>query len=231
MAQLSRTRIQGIGCGSSSDGRKTNPRGRLTSPIRPSVEPIPIRRSTSSPRRSRRSSGPSAARPAGRLAAPVRPQVGPQRLDQPEQRGALVADLVHQRRRDAVARSSARAGSGSARPGCLRRRAAGSGPGGSPPPRPRCSAQTTGGPSTGRPAAAGPRRRRRPARTAGRRCRCSLRWVITSENRSNCASASWKAMRSVQNRRCCSAAGAAAPGPRSQRRYRRPAGPRRGGRR
>ena len=42
MAQLSSTRIQGTGCGSSSGGRKTKPRGRLTSPISPSVDPIPI---------------------------------------------------------------------------------------------------------------------------------------------------------------------------------------------
>ena len=104
MAQLSSTRTHGIGCGSSSDGRKTKPRGRLTSPIRPSVEPIPIcaidqkSATISEIQRSQRS---QAGR--GRARAPHRPQLRPQRLDEPEQRRALVADLVHERRRDAVA--------------------------------------------------------------------------------------------------------------------------------
>ena len=41
-------------------------------------------------------------------------------------------------------------------------------------------------------AGAAPRPPRRRARRAARRCPCSLRWVITSENRSNCDSAFWK---------------------------------------
>ena len=41
MAQLSSTRIHGIGCGSSPLGRNTNQRGRLTTPTRPSVDPMP----------------------------------------------------------------------------------------------------------------------------------------------------------------------------------------------
>ena len=103
MAQLSSTRIQGIGCGSAPLGRNTNQRGRLTTPISPSVEPIPSRPPTRSPPRSRRSSAPSTPTPAAPAAPPVRPQRRAQRLHQGEQRRALMPDLVHERRRDAVA--------------------------------------------------------------------------------------------------------------------------------
>ena len=43
MAQLSFTRIQGAGCGSSTLIRKTNGRGKLTTPMRPSVDTTPTR--------------------------------------------------------------------------------------------------------------------------------------------------------------------------------------------
>ena len=96
MVALTSTRRYGTGCGSVPDGRKTKNGGRLTTASRPSVEVIP---SVPTDQQSATISliHLSQRRPAplgSRLAA--RAQVGPQRLDQPELRGALVAHLVHQ---------------------------------------------------------------------------------------------------------------------------------------
>ena len=85
------TRIQGKGCGSSALTRNTNSRGRLTIPIRPSVDEIAdLRRSPRRRRRSPRSTAPTAP---GRARAAGRPvlrllQRRAQRLDQTEQRRA-----------------------------------------------------------------------------------------------------------------------------------------------
>ena len=96
MPALTSTRRYGTGCGSEPDGRNTKNGGRLTTAISPSVEVNPrVPTDQQSGDDLTDPPVPDVPRAAGLGLGPPA-QIGPQRRDEIEHRGALVAHLVHQ---------------------------------------------------------------------------------------------------------------------------------------
>ena len=99
IAHDSFTRIHGIGCGSSALGPEHETRGRLTIPIRPSVEATPtlaIAQKSAMISEIHRSKSRQAAA-ARRVAALLRVERRAERLDEAEERRRLMARLVDER--------------------------------------------------------------------------------------------------------------------------------------